>query len=74
MGGKRRYNGKKRPDVQLALKEGWTYVRRSSSGHLIFAHPRGGPTLSLAATPGGGRGDRNAIAWIRTNTPREATT
>ena len=69
MGGRRHYN-KKRPDIMLALKEGWQYVRHSSSGHLIFAHPDGGPNLILSSTLGGGRGERNGIAWIKKNTPR----
>lgn len=67
---KRKFD-RKRPDIRLALAMGWEYVRHSSSGHLLFEHPRGGQSLTLSATLGGGRGDRNGIAWIRRNTPRE---
>lgn len=64
---------RKRPDIIFALEQGWSYVRRSSSGHLIFTHPGGGLKLTMSSTLGGGRGERNAIAWIKKNTPREAT-
>jgi hypothetical protein len=52
---------------------GWVYAKHSSKGHLVFHHPHGGQHLILSATLGGGRGERNGIAWIRKNTPREAT-
>lgn len=70
---KRQYD-RKRPDIQLALAKGWQYLRHSGSGHLVFVHPGGGPQLVMSSSLGGGRGDRNAIAWIKKNTPREATT
>jgi hypothetical protein len=64
---------RKRPDIAFALSQGWRYVRRAGSGHLIFRHPDGGVDCVLPCTLGGGRGDRNGIAWIKRNTPREAT-
>lgn len=69
----RRQFDRKRPEIQAAIERGWRYVRHSGSGHLVFAHPAGGPNLVMASTPGGGRGSSNAIAWIKKNTPREAT-
>lgn len=64
---------RKRKDVAAALEAGWEYVKHSGSGHMIFRHPGGGPQMVLSGSLGGGRGDRNAIAWIRKNTPRGAT-
>ncbi len=64
---------RKREDIAEALKHGWHYVRHSGSGHMLFEHPNGGGKLVLAGSPGGGRGGRNAVAWVRKNTPREAT-
>jgi hypothetical protein len=69
----RRQFDRKRPDIALALEMGWVYAKHSSKGHLVFHHPHGGQHLILSATLGGGRGERNGIAWIRKNTPREAT-
>lgn len=72
MGNKLHFD-RKRKDIAFALERGWEYIRHSGSGHLIFKHPGGGPQLVLSGSQGGGRGDRNGIAWIKKNTPREAT-
>lgn len=60
-----------RPDIAYALKLGWRYVRTSGSGHLIFRHPDVAQTCCMSTSLGGGRGERNAIAWLKRNTPRE---
>jgi hypothetical protein len=65
---------RKRPDIAFALANGWEYVRTSGSGHLIFRHPQVQQTCTLSCSLGGGRGERNAIAWLKRNTPREAAT
>lgn len=70
--GKRSFD-RKRSDITYALNNGWSYVRTSGSGHLIFRHPEVAQTCTMSATLGGGRGDLNAIAWLKRHTPREAT-
>lgn len=70
--GKRSYD-RKRPDIAFALENGWSYLRTSGSGHLIFGHPETTQICAMSASLGGGRGERNAIAWLKRNTPREVT-
>lgn len=70
--GKRSYD-RKRPDIRFALENGWRYIRHTGSGHLVFGHPEVSVTCTMSASLGGGRGERNAIAWLKRNTPREAT-
>ena len=70
--GKRSFD-RKRPDIAFALENGWRYVRTSGSGHLIFEHPEVEKKCTMSCSLGGGRGERNAIAWLKRNTPRGAT-
>jgi hypothetical protein len=44
--------------------QGWTFSR-TGGGHLRGIHPEASGPLFLAATLGGGRGDRNALAQAR---------
>jgi len=69
----RRSYDRKRPDIAWALAHGWRYDRMSGTGHLVFVHPDAPTPCIMSATLGGGRGERNAIAWLKRNTPREVT-
>lgn len=62
---------RKRPDVAEALQRGWTFSRRAGSGHLIFMHPGSAQNLVLSCSASDYRATKNAVAWIRRNTPEE---
>lgn len=70
---KQRSYNRKRPDIAFALENGWRYIRHTGSGHLIFSHPEVKETCLMSSSLGGGRGERNAIAWLKRHTPREAS-
>lgn len=72
-GGNRKYSSipRKRPDVKWALENGWEFYRTTGSGHLMFRHPQVEQAAVLSCSLGGGRGERNGLAWLKRNTPRE---
>ena len=59
----------RRPDIKAALEAGWVYVGRTRGCHLRFEHPGTKQPMILSSTPSDYRAARNAVAWIRRNTP-----
>jgi hypothetical protein len=45
--------------------QGWRLERVTGSGHYLLVHPEASRPMVLPVTPGGGRGDRNALALAR---------
>jgi hypothetical protein len=45
--------------------DGWRLERVTGSGHYLLTHPEASAPLVMAATPGGGRADRNTRAMAR---------
>lgn len=62
---------RRRKDIAFAISLGWEYCGITGGGHLQFQHPKMDVRLIMPATPSEGRGTKNAIAWLKRNTPRE---
>jgi hypothetical protein len=56
--------GRTRELTRRLEREGWSF-EVTGGGHLRGTHPEASGPLFLAATMGGGRGDRNALAQAR---------
>lgn len=59
----------RRPDIKAALAAGWIYIGKTGGCHLRFEHPGTSTPMFLASSPSDHRGAKNAVAWIRRNTP-----